>query len=274
MKAPYLILITVMITLHISCKKDSANNDVTAVTDHAIAEGESNRVIQAVNSAAYHYDVRDIQDDSILPSCATITIDTISLFKSITIDFDTVPCLCSDWDGKYRQGIISATWTGLYRDSGTVITITTMDYYQGMLPSEMNKFDYNKTVINMGHNANGNLHYSIDVIEALVTIYSGQTISWTSQRDREWTHGEGTLLPFDDVYSITGSASGIDRNANPFSVIITNPLIAAFTCLWIKEGTLDITHGISPVAILDYGDGSCDANATVTINGIMIPVIL
>ncbi|MEO5675253.1 MAG: hypothetical protein ABIQ74_11465 [Chitinophagales bacterium] len=263
-----------MITLLTSCKKDSANNDVTAVTDHAIAEGESNRVIQAVNSAAYHYDVRDIQDDSILPSCANITIDTISLFKSITIDFDTVPCLCSDWDGKYRQGIISATWTGLYRDSGTVITITTMDYYQGMLPSEMNKFDYNKTVTSMGHNANGNLHYSINVIEALVTIYSGQTISWTSQRDREWTLGDSTLLPFDDVYSITGSASGTDRNANPFSVIITSPLIAAFTCPWIKEGTLDITHGNLPVAILDYGGGSCDASATVTINGILIPVIL
>jgi hypothetical protein len=258
-----------------SCKKDSTNNDPTAVSDNAIAEGESNRVIQAVNSVAYDNNIRSSEGvDSILPSCGVITIDTSNSTKSITIDFGSAPCLCSNWDGKYRQGKIIATWTGLYRDSGTVITIITQDYYQGMQSAQMNKFDYNKTVTNMGHNTTGNLHYAINVAAATITYYSGETTTWTSQRDREWIAGESTWLPFDDVYSITGSASGTDRNGNPFTVTITNPIIVAVVCAWIEKGILEITHGNLPTATLDYGDGTCDNQATITINGVTTPFTL
>src|SRR5438093_1249621 len=252
-----------------SCKKDSANNDTTAVTDNAMAEGESNSVIQAINSAADDNNVRSDEGlDSILPSCAVVTIDTPAVgTKTITIDFGTMPCLCSNWDNKYREGKISATWTGLYRDSGTVITIQTTDYYVGYNANALNKFEYDKTVTNEGHNASGHLHFSINVITAIVTLPSGQLIVWTSVRDREWIGGDSTWLPFDDKYSITGSASGTDRNGNAFTVTITSPLIVAFLCPWIEQGTLEITHGNLPTATLDYGNGTCDAEATITING-------
>src|SRR5690242_9396509 len=83
-----------------SCKKDSANNDTTAVTDNAMAEGESNSIIQAVNSAADDNNVRsDDGLDSILPPCAVVTVDTpVNGTKSITIDFGSTPCLCFNWD--------------------------------------------------------------------------------------------------------------------------------------------------------------------------------
>jgi hypothetical protein len=32
-------------------------------------------------------------------------------------------------------------------------------------------------------------------------------------------------------------------------------------------GTLEITHGILPTATLDYGDGTCNGKATITIDG-------
>ena len=261
-----------------SCKKDSTNNDTTAVADNAMVEGESNRVIQAVNSSADDNGVNKPAGteelDTILPTCAVVTIDTTGATKSITIDFGSAPCLCSNWDGKYRQGKIVATWSGMYRDSGTVISIQTTDYYVGYDATALNKFEYLKTVTNEGHNDNGNLHFSINVITAIVTLPSGQEIVWTSIRDREWIDGESTFLPFDDKYSITGSASGTDRNGNPFTVTITNPLIVAFICPWIEQGTLEITHGNFPTATLDYGDGNCDADATVTINGTTTPITL
>jgi hypothetical protein len=261
----------------VACKKDS-QNDLTAVTDNAMAEGESNRIIEAIYTAAYDNGVNKpagVQElDTILPSCAVITIDTSSAIKSITIDFGSVPCLCSQWDLRYRKGKIIATWSGLYRDSGTVITIVTQDYYQGVLTPQMNKYDLNNTVTNMGHNAAGNLHYSIDVPNSMITFYSGETFSWTSQRDREWTEGESTLLPFDDVYSITGTASGTDHNGNPFTVTITIPLKVALICPWIEMGTLEITHGVLPSATLDYGDGTCNSSATITINGITTTFVL
>jgi hypothetical protein len=253
------------------CQK-TETYDAIPEQDNAMAENESNHVIQAVNTTATgaglmgsSEDVRDPQ--GFLPACATVTIDTIDALRTITIDFGTSPCLCSDWDNRYREGKIMATWTGAYRDSGTVITIVTQDYFQGVLPTQMNSFAYSKTVTNMGHNDNGNLHYAINVSEALITLWSGETITWTSQRDREWTAGEPTLLIFDDVYSITGSASGVDRNGDPFTVNITNPLIVKLSCPWITQGTLEITRGTNPTSTLDYGDGTCDDIASVTFNG-------
>src|SRR5258706_16432202 len=134
------IALTLLFTVFTSCKKDSQTLDPTAEEDNAMAENESNRVIQAVNTSATGAgligtgaDVRDPQ--GFLPACATVTIDTISSVRTITIDFGTDPCLCDDWDNRYREGKIIATWTGAYRDSGTVITITTQDYFQGVLPS-------------------------------------------------------------------------------------------------------------------------------------------
>lgn len=268
----YLTAFVLSFTMLSSCNKNDEAPSLASEEANAMAENESNRVIQSVNNTAIgaglmgsSSDVRDMED--FLPACATVIVDTINSFKTITIDFGTEPCLCDEWDNRYRQGIITATWTGAYRDSGTVITIVTQDYYQGELPSHMNKFDFNKTVTNMGHNDNGNLHYAINVSSAVITLYTGETITWTSQRDREWIEGEPTLLPFDDKYSITGSASGTDRLGQPFTVTITNPLIFKFGCPWIIQGTMEIQHGSNPVATLDYGDGTCDNNATVTVNG-------
>lgn len=257
----------------ISCTKNDEAPTLAAEEANAMAENESNRVIQSVNNQAtgaglmgYSADIRDLDD--FLPECATVTIDTVNSFRTITIDFGSEPCLCDEWDNRYRQGIVTATWTGAYKDSGTVVTITTTDYYQGVLPSQMNKFDFFKTVTNMGHNDNGNLHFAIDVSSAVITLWTGENITWTSQRDREWIEGSSTPLPFDDKYSITGSAAGTDRLGQPFTVNITSSLIFKFGCPWIVQGTLEIQHGSNPVAVLDYGEGTCDNDATVTIDGV------
>lgn len=257
-----------------SCQKDNSafNPDTTSATDNAIAEGESNKVIAVINTVAENYGLgklaegAETNEDSTFSPCATITVDTISSAKTMTIDFGPVPCQCVNWDNKFRQGKIIATWTGGYHEAGKVITVKTQDYFAGNSASTMNKHDYLKTITNEGLNANGNIHFSIVISNSTVTLYTGQTITWQSARDREWVEGSSTMWPFDDVFLITGGASGTDRNGNPFTVTITNPLKIQ-NCPWIVSGTVEITHGNLPTKTLDYGDGSCDDKATVTING-------
>lgn len=257
-----------------ACKKESSNTniDTTSVTDNAIAENESDKVFDAVNSvvigngAGKLSGAAEAAQDSMFSPCATVTIDTSSSVRIVTVDFGAVPCQCINWDNKYRQGKIVATWSGAYRDSGTVITITTQEYYAGYSATTMNKFEYLKTVTNMGHNVNGNIHFAIEVPDATILLYSGQTITWQSIRDREWIEGESTLWPFDDVYLITGGGSGVDRNGNPFTISITNALKVKF-CPWIVSGIVDITHGSLPTKTLDYGNGDCDDLATITVDG-------
>ncbi|MBX7109498.1 MAG: hypothetical protein K1X61_12680 [Chitinophagales bacterium] len=274
-----IVLALLVSNMMLSCQKDDNNTDTTAATDNALAEGESGKVIDAINAVAESYGVgkpdgtQETMEDSLFSPCATITVDTVDALKTITIDFGPVPCQCVNWDNKFRQGKITATWSGGYREAGTVITVVTSDYYAGYSASTMNKHDYVKTITNEGLNANGNLHFSVVVSAATVTLYSGETITWQSTRDREWTEGSSTLPPFDDVYLITGGASGVDRNGNAFTVTITNPLQVQF-CPWIVSGTVETVHEGSPARILDYGDGECDNKATITINGAVYPISL
>jgi hypothetical protein len=90
------------------------------------------------------------------------------------------------------------------------------------------------------------------------------------------TEGNGTPLNLlDDVYTITGNSTGINSNNNSWITEITQPLIRKFGCAWREKGQITLTvKSNSITAILDYGDGACDNKATVTINGVTIPITL
>jgi hypothetical protein len=82
-------------------------------------------------------------------------------------------------------------------------------------------------------------------------------------------------MPADDIFSVRGTAHGKVKRNNLivlWNSEITEPLIKKFICPWISKGRIrTIRQGLaqsSPwVAILDYGTGSCDNQATLTING-------
>jgi hypothetical protein len=87
------------------------------------------------------------------------------------------------------------------------------------------------------------------------------------QRVRTWTTGYSTPMNIsDDEYSITGTASGINRRGNEYVHTITSPLIAKMNCRWIVQGIIEFVVN-SQTAVLDYGEGECDRIATLTVNG-------
>ena len=260
-----------------ACQKSGLNpldTETTLATDNARMDNESDNVGSVVNAIATSSGIGNIGGklegggifgNITLPPCATVTLDTISSPKSIVVDFGTSPCLCDQWDGRYRQGVVKATWTGAYRDPGTVITITTTDYYRGDVADQMNKYDVNRTVTNMGLDANGNLQFHL-VGVVNVTYYTGETANWNVDKLKEWTQGESTPDPNDDVFVITGSVTGTNRNGIPVTATITTPIVRN-SCQWYVSGIVEITRGALPKIVLDYGNGNCDDQATITVNG-------
>ncbi len=82
-----------------------------------------------------------------------------------------------------------------------------------------------------------------------------------------WTYGYDTPLDiWDDVYSVEGVATGVNRNGYAYTHTIINPLVIKNDCRWIVEGTIQIVVN-DKTAVLDYGMGDCDNMATLTING-------
>jgi len=202
-----------------------------------------------------------------LSSCATITNDTAN--NVLTIDFGTSPCLCKD--NRYRQGQIISSYTGKYRDSGTIISTTFNNFYVGVNNTAMNQITGTKTVTNNGHNAAGNLNWTIVAALNVLKANNGGTVIFNETRNREMIAGESTPFIFsDDKFQVTGSANGTTARGDNYTaqVLTGHELIRDMSCpKHFTQGQVDITVGTKPTMTLDYGSGTCDNSATVTRNG-------
>ena len=251
------------------CRRDEEDTDTSAAADNAFAEACFTDVTNIADEAGItgnisSYRLGDPEAGALLSACATLVWDTANGADqdTITVDFGTANCACLD--GRNRRGKILIYYTGQYRDSASVHTIGFDNYFVND-----NQILGTKTVTNLGHNAAGHLVYDIDVNGTIHLANNGGTITWTSQRQREWTAGESTQIWADDMYSITGSASGTSAAGETFTMNITSPLIRymALVCRrLVTQGTVELTPGSRPMRTIDFGAGACDDIATVTIN--------
>ncbi len=268
--AKYLMVAaTVGIILGACRKKDDdepADSDTTAAADNSISEGYFNDANSISDQAAAGNLTSFLSTDNnsdergILSSCATITKDTVSNPHTITVDFGNTNCLCSD--GRNRRGIINIAYTGHYKDSASYHTITFTNYFV-----DDNQVTGTKTVTNNGHDNSGYLTFTISVNGSIIKANGGGTISWTSNRTRKMIQGETTDIWSDDIYLITGTASGTSAAGNSFTATITSALKVKLDCHHIVSGVLDLTPSGKPTRTINWGNGDCDNQATVTING-------
>jgi hypothetical protein len=282
-----------------SCKKDNDeeedNNqleyDTQSSQDNFFAENTYNDMHsmadQAYSGTLYSFRPEDGSPNSLLSSCATINFTTTSTDTTITIDFGNSWCFCSD--GRYRKGIFTVTYTGAYRDSGTVIiteALSANNYCVKYLAdtSRWVQVRGTHTVTNRGHNLAGHLEYNVDVAGSLLNN-ANQTLTWNSHRTREWVAGDTTSSWLDDQYSITGTADGTSFEGVVFDVAIDNsaPLFVDFTCFVSASYTCKITKGkfsltpkvnnvTKPTRYVDFGSGNCDNAAVCTVNNISFDI--
>jgi len=265
----YIMVVAIMGMLFTSCKKkqDDTDNDTSAAGDNALAEGTYNDVHNIADQASTgtlssYTPTYNSNEKGLLSTCATVNINTTVTPHTITVDFGSTNCLCVD--GRYRRGIINITFTGNYRDSASTHTISFTNYYVND-----NQVLGTKTVTNLGRNSAGHSVFSISVNGSIIksAANGGGTITWTSTRQREWIAGESTPTWSDDVYLITGSASGTNAHGNTFTAQITIPLRRELSCHHFVSGRFDLTPTGKATRTIDFGNGACDDQATVTING-------
>jgi hypothetical protein len=263
-----------------ACKKDSktpADNDTAPAQDNAMAESsytDATTMVDASVTFGANFSFRVAANEQtarieeVLGKCVTVTIDTVSVNRSVIINFGTTNCLCVD--GRNRRGRILASWTGKYRDAGTVVSITYDNYFVND-----NQIKGTHKTTNMGANTAGNLVYKIEVNGIIVKANNGGEITWLSTRQREWVAGASTPLNIlDDTYSITGSANGTVASGAAYTINITQALVRKMACNWFESGKIELTPQGLTTRTLDYGNTGCDANATFTINGSTYNVVL
>ena len=263
-----------------ACKKEKIDEqlefDTQTSSDNSLAEGTFNDVNniagQAMESDSLGLYRIGSNPNTLFSRCATVTnTPNGSGGGIITVNFGASNCQCRDL--RFRRGTIIINYTGFYRDSGTVITTTFDNYFVGKDSSRMFEVTGSKMVTNIGQNTEGNLNYSISVNGHLINS-QGVSMDWDSEKNREWKNGANTPHDFeDDEYVITGSASGTNFEGNSFSVNITHGLHIKY-CAYLTEGVFELTPSGKPTRTFDYGNGTCDALATLTINNKTFQIVL
>ena len=196
----------------------------------------------------------------VIGTCPTITVspNDSTYPKTITIDFGDS---CVGIDGKLRSGKIVLHLTGPIRRSGSVLTITFVNFY-------LNHVHLEGTKIISNLSENNTVKFTVQVVGGKVTFRSGRGYSYESFKYKKQIAGMDTRIVRDDVFEITGWAKIKYNNGLLVKFETVDPLIKKVNCPWISDGTLKIQIN-DRVLKFDYGfphNGDCDNKALLTWN--------
>ena len=268
------MLMPVVLFLLAACEKTGERVSMDDVEDENLTEMLFEDVFASIDEAETAVDGMLFSGLKSLETsdCPVITVDrpdTLRWPKVMTIDYGEA---CIKYAGDHtitRSGKIVITFTGRFRKPGATRTVTMVDYYINGI-----RVEGVKTIVNTGRNTNGNLEFSVVLSGGKVILPDSTVATREVTRTREWIGGELTPSPWDDQYLVTGNAGGITFSGLEYTRVITTPLSIDRACRFITSGIVEITTGDNPAVILDYGDGTCDALASVTIDGVTREIIL
>jgi len=265
-----------------SCKKDSnssQNNTTDPASDSALSMSTS-----AAASDNLYNDVYDVlgqtgtnnaylsgriavngragSADSV-PGCTTITVspaDINTYPKTVVVNFGTG---CTGWYGVTRSGSITYSLTDKFKNPGSVVTAAFSNYKVNGY-----KLEGNYTVTNSSSIGPGGIIvlFNSSVTNGKVTYPDGTTwYSYSGTKSIRQTAGIGSTNYNDYVFAITGAHSYASFTGKTLTDSITTPLVKQVTCKNISAGTVAFTYNGTIKGTLDYGSGTCDSLATITI---------
>lgn len=254
----------------VSCNNDlnlGTNAALTmTATDEAQVASINDEVISTVDEYALTLDNAGYQKvkgvSSIDSVIVTVDNSDPKVFpKVITIDFGTTGIVGKR--GNTLKGKIIVTLSNRMALAGSTRTIT----YDG--------FSINDNVIlgtkTVTFNGISDLKPSWTITaKDTINRADGKTVIWNTERTRTRIDDNGTeRVYWDDTFSISGSSNGTNANGTTYSMEIDpiNPLIAYANFRHFVKGKVTTTTE-KRTAVIDYGDGTRDDIATITINGV------
>ncbi len=257
MKANLLKLTTVVLVFFAmqSCKKESILDFYTSSEDVTTNQSIDLIAEDEADSFVFNFADNGVAQDR---GCGVVTYQKPkgTFPNVITIDFGTG---CTDLNGREKKGKLVVNVSGDMKLKGSSRTITPDNFFVDGVQVEGSR-----TLTNTGTDLNGFLCFTRVVDNQKLTFPGGAVASWSSATKLCQTEGGGTKERLDDVFSITGSSNGVNRKGVAFNAEITEALIKKTACPWFVQGKSKLSDANREVTI-DYGDGSCDKKAVVTL---------
>lgn len=291
------ITLFISMLLFVSCQKENSQNGTTEEqeTEASKVSGEADAEAEVIFDNLFD-DVMGANDevgnagsgvffgrtDSLtpVPRCFTVTVthpNNTPFPVKIVVDFGNVGC--PGPDGHVRRGKVITVYTNRMIVPGAVAETSFDNHYVDSVKVEgahrVENITLATTPVNMRR-------FKVTVTEGKLTKPNGNYVRWNSTK--YITHFEGVVTPgpLDDIFKIEGNARGQVLRNNllvAWESNITEPLIRRMTCRWIVRGViktvrLNTTTANSYVSVLNFGNGQCDNQAVLTINGVSHQITL
>jgi hypothetical protein len=214
-----------------------------------------------------------------VPRCFTVTVTrpTTNPFPiRIVVDFGTTGC--PGPDGHIRKGKIITEYTNRLIVPGAIATTT----FDGFFVDSI-KVEGTHKITNTSELPTVLRRFRTEVINGKIIKPSGNFVEWNSTKVVVQVEGLLTPeMPRDDVFKIEGTAAGRVRRGNIivlWNSTVTEPLFRRFTCRHIVKGRIRTVRGNLTtqsrwIAELDFGNGQCDNQATLIVNGVSRQITL
>jgi hypothetical protein len=265
------------VTVLVSCKKDKSsavNNDVE--TTFQLSENQAtSEALQDDANAIFFEAATDkgllgartfetLQKNNTL-SCATVSVTpAIGFPKTIVVDFGSG---CTSADGINRSGKINIVLSDSVRKTGSTAVITFTNYFSA-------GFKVEGTITWTNTSTPNAISWTRQIATGKITGPNAYYWLHTGTKTITQTAGASTPLNvLDDVFSVTGNHTVTNPSGKSRTATITEALEKKTVCHNITKGKIKI-EGPAHYAILDYGDGTCDSKATISIDGNTPRIIL
>lgn len=191
--------------------------------------------------------------------CPDVVIDTADAGYPITITLNYGDSTVLK-NGRVISGTIAIVITGPKKTDGTTRTITYTNF-------TVDSVVVNGTVSEL-FNGDDLLSRKISVSDDLTFAYRDTTVyERIGERVHNWLEGLDTPLdPEDDKIEITGNVTIISSLGDTYTKTIVEPLIRLGSCRYYVQGISQITLNSEVISEINYGDGTCDNEAVLTVS--------
>lgn len=269
-KMPTHLAVIAMISLLFAtaCKKENTQTDVTEDQKLEMAEQAlkatqfiSNSFLQASFATVKVFGLKEentvLQERDACSAPTIVPFDLTTFPKTFTSDYGAG---CTDLIGRTRSGkvtmIIDRYWV-----LGSVIKANFQNYSED--GATLNGF---YDIIN--NSTPGIVNFTFVAQNIKYTDRNGKTTAYNVRQVHNQVGGNLTLTPLDDVYEMSSTVSATLPDGMTFEFVNTTPLKKTNTCLWVQKGTGIVKMNGIPM-VLDFGNDTCDEDATLSIGGIV-----
>jgi hypothetical protein len=263
------IMAVAMSVFTIACKQDTVQTVLTDPQNTVIAEQTikasqffTNSFSQSsfASTKANGLKEGDRNPLEVRGACTEPTVSPSDFFtypKVVTINYGSG---CTDDLGRNKSGKMTLN-VGKFWQPNSVITANFENFMEDS--TKLNgsyTFTNNSTATTVDH---------VFVAQNIVfTDKTGKTTTYTINQRHKQVGGINTFTPRDDVFEISTTVTSKLADGKLVSWQNTTPLIKKNNCRWIQKGTGTIKID-NETSIIDFGNDTCDDDATLSTNGVV-----